>query len=122
MASKFLEHFLYIAEAMNHLGERWHGLWDEEDGFFYDVLHLPDGEPHAAEGALDGRADSAVRGGDARAASCSISLPGFQRRMEWFIENRPDLTQQRRVHGKSPGKGERRLLSIVDRRTSCAAC
>jgi len=38
VASKFFEHFMYIAHAMNTLG-----LWDEEDGFFYDVLHLPNG-------------------------------------------------------------------------------
>ena len=43
MASKFFEHFLYIADAMNHLGGDGIGLWDEEDGFYYDVLHLPDG-------------------------------------------------------------------------------
>ena len=44
VASKFLEHFLYIAHAMNHRRRRRHRLWDEEDGFFYDVLHLPDGD------------------------------------------------------------------------------
>ena len=45
VASKFWEHFLYIADAMNNMGERRQlDLWDEEDGFFYDVLHLPDGE------------------------------------------------------------------------------
>ena len=49
-------------------------LWDEEDGFFYDVLHLPDGRP-AAQGALDGRAHPAVRGRDARARDASIGCP-----------------------------------------------
>ena len=44
VASKFWEHFLYIAHAMNHRGDDGIGLWDEEDGFFYDVLHLPDGD------------------------------------------------------------------------------
>ena len=66
-------------------------MWDEEDGFFYDVLHMPDGEPRPAEDPLHGRADSAVRGGDAGAGHCR-RLPGFKRRMQWFIENRPDLT------------------------------
>ena len=42
MATKFFEHFIYIAEAMNASGENATQLWDEEDGFFYDVLHLPD--------------------------------------------------------------------------------
>ena len=46
VASKFWEHFLYIAYAMNTIGDDGGGLWDEEDGFFYDVLHLPDGTRH----------------------------------------------------------------------------
>ena len=44
VASKFWEHFLYIADAMNHRGNDGQSMWDEEDGFFYDVLHLPDGQ------------------------------------------------------------------------------
>ena len=63
IASKFFEHFLYIANAMNGIGDG--GLWDETDGFFYDRLRLPDGRAHADAAALDGRADSAVRGGHA---------------------------------------------------------
>ncbi len=43
VASKFWEHFIYIARAMNHLGDNGLCLWSEKDGFFYDVLHLPDG-------------------------------------------------------------------------------
>ena len=43
VASKFWEHFVYIAHAMNHRGHEGTELWNEEDGFFYDVLHLPDG-------------------------------------------------------------------------------
>src|SRR3979409_861327 len=45
VASKFWEHFLYIAKAINHLGNDGTGMWNEEDGFFYDVLHMGDGEP-----------------------------------------------------------------------------
>ena len=69
VATKFFEHFVYIADAMNNIGDEGVGLWDEEDGFFYDVLHLPDGTRHPAEGPLDGRADPAVRGRDARAGA-----------------------------------------------------
>src|SRR5438045_4284150 len=43
VASKFFEHFVHITEAMNDIGQRGQGLWDEEDGFYYDVLHLPNG-------------------------------------------------------------------------------
>ncbi|MCV5148265.1 hypothetical protein OFB99_26830, partial [Escherichia coli] len=40
LATKFLEHFILIADAMNHLGSDGISLWDEEDGFYYDVVHL----------------------------------------------------------------------------------
>jgi hypothetical protein len=53
VASKFWEHFVYIAHAMNHMGHDGIELWNEEDGFFYDVLHLPNGD-HFPQGALDG--------------------------------------------------------------------
>src|SRR5215217_5489226 len=46
VASKFWEHFIYIAHAMTNLGNDGIELWNEEDGFFYDVLHLPDGTRH----------------------------------------------------------------------------
>ncbi len=42
-ATKFFEHFVYIAESLNRIGEGWTGAWDEEEGFFYDILALPDG-------------------------------------------------------------------------------
>jgi hypothetical protein len=51
IASKFFEHFLAIAEAMNNLGGQGIGLWDAEDEFFYDVLHLPDGRASASSSA-----------------------------------------------------------------------
>ena len=63
IASKFFEHFVAIADAMNTLGGT--GLWDEEDGFYYDQLHV-DGSAIAAADPLDGRADPAVRGRGAR--------------------------------------------------------
>ena len=67
-----------------------------------------------------GRPDSAVRGGDARTRDVLDGMPVFKRRMEWFIEHRPDLTANLACM-RTPGDGERRLL--VDRRPaiSCAA-
>ncbi len=65
IASKFLEHFLYIANAMNGLSAS--GLWDETDGFFYDRLRLPDGSGHPHATAFHGRADPVVCRGHHRA-------------------------------------------------------
>ena len=60
MASKFFEHFLYIAEAMTRGGDGGFNLWDEEDEFYYDVLHTPDNRRTTPQGALHGGPDSAV--------------------------------------------------------------
>ena len=64
MVLKFAEHFLFIAAAMDRIGDNEDELWDEEDGFFYDVLRLPDGSATTAQGAVDGRAPPAVRDDD----------------------------------------------------------
>lgn len=108
VASKFWEHFLHIANAMNDIGE---GLWNEEDGFFYDVLHLPGGERHALKvrsmvGLIPLFAVETLE------PEWLDRLPGFKRRLEWFIDNRHDLTSQVACM-KSPGRGERRLLAVV---------
>jgi hypothetical protein len=115
VASKFWEHFLNIAHAMS--GGRLHGghgsdLWDEEDGFFYDVLHTPDDRRQCLKirslvGLIPLLAVQTLE------ADALAMHPGFRRRFEWFIENRPDLTEGvacMQTHGHQ----ERRLLSIVD--------
>ena len=67
MATKFFEHFVYIASAMNNRGGQGIELWDEQDGFYYDVLHFPNGEHTLPARALDGRVDSRVRSRNAGA-------------------------------------------------------
>ena len=64
VASKFFEHFVYICRAMNNIGGEKIELWNKEDGFFYDVLHFPDGQDVSLEGPVTGRADSALCGGN----------------------------------------------------------
>ena len=64
IATKFFEHFLGIAAAMNNLGGKGIGLWNEEDEFYYDVLHTPGGRYLAVEGAIARRLDAAARGGN----------------------------------------------------------
>ena len=75
VASKFWEHFIYIAHAMSHRGHDGMGLWNEEDGFFYDVLKLPDGQHISHEDPLHGGTDSSVCGGNAGTGSFSTSCP-----------------------------------------------
>ena len=62
IAVKFYEHFVWIASSMDRVGDHEDEMWDEEDGFFYDVLRLPDGTRHPAKGAFACRAASPVRG------------------------------------------------------------
>jgi Glycosyl hydrolase family 63 C-terminal domain len=113
VASKFWEHFIYIARAMNHRGNDGLGLWDEMDGFFYDVLRLPDGHKYPMRirsmvGLIPLFAVETLE------PELLERLPGFKRRLEWFIDNRRDLIGNVACM-RSPGRGERRLLSIVDR-------
>lgn len=111
VASKFWEHFLYIADAINHLGEDGSGMWSEEDGFFYDVLHMPDGT-HAAMKLRSIVGLIPLFAVETLESKLVDRLPGFKRRMDWFIENRRDLTNNVACM-RTPGHGDRRLLSIV---------
>jgi hypothetical protein len=115
VASKFWEHFLNIAHAMS--GHRLHGgeghdLWNEEDGFFYDVLHTPDNarrplKVRSLVGLIPLLAVQTLE------PDVLARHDGFRRRLEWFIAHRPDLTENVACM-RTPGKGERRLLAIVD--------
>jgi hypothetical protein len=111
VASKFWEHFVYIAHAMGHRGPDSIGLWNEEDGFFYDVLRLPDGSqfPMKIRSMVGLIPLFAV---ETLESELLDKLPDFKRRLEWFIDNRPDLTESLACM-RSPGKGARRLLSIA---------
>ncbi|PWT93863.1 MAG: glucosidase [Acidobacteria bacterium] len=113
VASKFWEHFLYIAHAMNNLGHTNMGLWNDEDGFFYDALHLPDGAhfPMKVRSMVGLIPLFAV---ETLEPETLHRLKGFKRRLEWFIDNRSDLTKNVACM-RTPGDAERRLLSIVSR-------
>jgi Mannosylglycerate hydrolase MGH1-like glycoside hydrolase domain len=111
VASKFWEHFLYIANAMTHMGSDGVGMWDDEDGFFYDVLFTPDGHRPLKIRSMVGLIP--LFAVETLEPALVDRLPGFKRRLEWFIENRKDLAANVASMTK-PGKGERRLLSIVN--------
>ena len=112
MASKFWEHFLYIADAMRHRGGHDEvGLWDEHDGFFYDVLQMPSGHVvplkiRSAVGLIPLFAIETLE------PEKLAHLKDFRRRLEWFVDNRPDLMGGV-ASMTEPGRGERRLLSAV---------
>jgi len=112
MASKFFEHFLHIAGAMEAVGgDNKISLWDETDQFYYDVIHIPNGQsillkvrsivgliPLFAVEILD--------------HDTLDKLPAFKRRLDWIVSNRPDLA---RLISRwyEPGRGENHLLSIL---------
>ncbi len=111
VASKFFEHFVAIADAMNSLGGT--GLWDDTDGFYYDQLH--------ADGSMMPLKVRSVVGVIPLLAvtildQATIShLPGFQKRMRWFLENRRDLAQQISYMQPQGGPDGRLLLAIASR-------
>src|SRR5579872_461048 len=111
IASKFFEHFLYISEAMRYKMGDDENLWDEEDGFFYDSLHFSDGR-HERLKIRSGVGLIPLFAVETLEVSSLFKLPGFSKRMAWFLENRPDLAKDVTCNGKS-GACERRLLSVV---------
>ena len=113
IASKFWEHFLMIASAMSNHAEDMPHLWDEDDGFYYDVLHTADGarRPLRVRSMVGLVPLFAVETLEPRLLE---RLGAFRRRMTWFLENRKDLTSNV-ASMELPGLGERLLLSVVDR-------
>ncbi len=111
MSLKFTEHFLWIASSMTHVGGDI-GMWDEEDGFFYDVLRLPDGEAQRLK----------VRSIVGLLPLCAATVfdgelmekhPELVERFQWFVEARPELVAN--IHDpRKRGVAGRRLASILD--------
>ena len=113
MVLKFAEHFLFIAAAMDRIGDNDDELWDEEDGFFYDVLRLPDGQRDAAQGAVDGRAAAAVRHDDPSArgsrSSATTCWRGCAAGSSRCRSCSPPSTTP-----AQPGVNGRRMLAVLD--------
>jgi hypothetical protein len=111
IATKFFEHFLYIAGALNGVGVETVPLWDEADGFFYDTLHLATGEfiplkLHSLVGLIPLLAVETLE------PDLLAQMPAFRTRMRWFLANRPELAELV-ASWEEPGLGERRLLALV---------
>jgi hypothetical protein len=116
LAVKFLEHFFYIARALNRRSETVHGrsvgLWDEEDKFYYDVLHLPDGSYRRLRArTLIGLVPLfAIQTLEQAALD---SLPNFRNHLEWFLSNHADLCRSA-ASVEHEGTARRRQFSVVD--------
>src|SRR5690606_6773457 len=113
IATKFFEHFLHIAEAIATVGGS--GLWDEQDRFYYDWLDLTDAHGHDTKFPLRVRSMVGLiplYAVEVLEPETLEKLPNFKRRLEWFLEYRPDLSQLI-SHWEVPGKGHRRLLSLL---------
>jgi len=110
IASKFFEHFLRIANALDGIGDEAIALWDESDRFYYDAIHFPDGHKYPMKvrslvGLIPLFAVATLE------SATLDQLPGFKQRMQWFLDNRHDLTQKIACV-QTPGIGARRLLAI----------
>ena len=110
IASKFFEHFLHIAEAMTAIGSE-RGLWDEQDEFYYDVLHVPNERPlpmriRSMVGLMPLFAVEVLQ------EEVMAALKGFSARLKWFLEYRPDLASLV-SRWTETGIGERHLLSLL---------
>ncbi len=111
VASKFFEHFVYISDAMNHVGDEDTQLWNERDGFYYDVLHLEDHrnipvKVRSMVGLIPLFAVETVE------EKWLDHLPELKKRTDWFLKNRSDLTDDIACM-QQPGRENRRLLAIV---------
>ncbi|KAH9935381.1 Six-hairpin glycosidase-like protein [Fomitopsis serialis] len=115
IASKFFEHFIFIADAMTYRqGEQEMSLWSEEDGLYYDAIEFDGG--HTMQLPV-----RSLVGLIPLYATCVIEpatlnrVPGFKKRLEWFIENRPELSERNVANMKAGGRGERRLLALANK-------
>jgi hypothetical protein len=111
IATKFFQHFLYIAEAMTNMGREGVALWEEEDGFYYDVLELPDGRnvPLRVRSMVGLIPLFAVHVLDSHEFA---RFPDFAEKLRWFLDHKPELARlvSRWVE---PGSGQRHLLSLL---------
>lgn len=118
ITTKFFQHFLCIAQAMTNMGREGVALWEEEDGFYYDVLELPDGSnvPLRVRSMVGLIPLFAVQVLDSNEFA---RFPDFAERLRWFLDHKPELARLI-SRWAEPGSGQRHLLSLLrDHRMKC---
>jgi hypothetical protein len=118
VASKFMEHFVYISRSMNNLAGRGIELWNRELGFFCDVLHIPNGDSETGGRNIPLLIRSMVGliplfAIETLDSEITDLLPGFKRRMQWFIDNLPEFGDY--IETQTTASSVRRILSLVNR-------
>jgi len=114
VASKFFEHFVYISQAMNNIGGTGMGLWNEEDGFYYDMLHVSDGEyvpmkVRSVVGLVPLFAAETFEPEDI------APMKHFTRRMQWFLDHHADVAEHVDMSQRTE-RGARLLLTLTNRK------
>jgi len=116
VAFRFLEHFLWITYAMDRIGENRDEMWDSKDGFFYDLLHFPNGDAtrlkvRSMVGLLPLCASTVIE-----STGSVIQHPRLQGLIELFKKRHPELLKQvAPADGKFIGYAGRRLLSVCNK-------
>lgn len=110
LATKFFEHFTYIASSLNRISEGFQGSWDEEEGFFYDVLKMPDGKfiPIKIRSLVGLVTLFAVYVIDKELLE---KVPEFHRRLKWFVRYRQKNRQYQVIEDNDEKSGI--LLSLI---------
>jgi hypothetical protein len=112
LASKFFEHYVAITDAMNNLGGT--GLWDELDGFYYDQLHVPGREIPLRVRSMVGLIP--LYAAEILEDEVVDRLPGFKKRLRWFLDNRKDLARHISYCDRG-GQGAGLMLLAIPSRT-----
>ncbi len=113
LATKFFQHYTYVARAMKHMGNRGEPLWDNTDGFFYDMLRNPDGSSHkfrvrSLVGLIPLFAVERLE-----YSWIKEHFPSFKANFDWFMLNRPDLVEGV-IHESGEGDNKTFVMTIVD--------
>lgn len=112
---QFFEHFLFISDAMTYASDdQQFSLWNDNDGFYYDAItwgagHSQQLPVRSLVGLIPLYATLVLEPGVIK------RFPGFKKRMDWFIENRPDISERNVASLKARGRGERLLLALASK-------